>query len=218
MAISIYLICFSVSILLGFIFKYRKKIKQKNKRILTYDEIINSKEEIILYLRSFNDDGLGKSSPDTRSNMLISTFEQNISSELKNNFFVTIGRPGEDLPQLGAHRFYINDEDWKKQVSNLIKKSKLIIIKPSKTLGIKWELDYIIKNNFKDRLILFHQYDDFTDKEVLKFYYDELKFYLLEKYKIEMTDFKKNMKFSHFQDENHILSKSLKSIINNKSF
>jgi hypothetical protein len=120
----VYLICFSISILIGLIFKYNNKIKQKNRRILSYDELIDFDDDIILYLRAFNDDGLGKTYADPRLNLLQSTYEQNIASELKKHFFITIGRPGEELPQLGAYRLYINDNQWQVQVSNLIKKSK----------------------------------------------------------------------------------------------
>jgi hypothetical protein len=149
--------------------------------------------------------------------MLESTYEENLASSLKSKYFVTVGKPGEELPELGAYRFYINQNNWKEQVGSLIKKSKFVIIKPSNTDGLKWELDFMFKNNYKDKLIFFHQYGDYTDNNVLNYYYSELKAYLNNQYNIEMCDYKKGFKYSYFPNNVHVLKDSLKKIIQNNN-
>jgi hypothetical protein len=208
-----YLVLFILSLLLGLIFKFNTKRKKQNRIILTYQDLLDSDENIILYLRSFKDDSNGQKHNDPRMVMLETTYEQNLASSLKNEYFVTVGKPEEELPQLGAYRFYVGDNNWKEQVGNLIKKSKYIIIKPSNSDGLKWELDYIFKNNYKEKLIFFHQYGNYSDTNVLKYYYSELKKYLSNQYNIEMSDYKKDFKFSHFTNDNHILVKSIKNIL-----
>lgn len=208
-----YLILFSLCLFLGLIFKLNKNHKKQNRVILTYQDLLDTDKNIILYLRSFKDDSNGKKLNDPRMSMLETTYEENLASSLKSQYFVTVGRPGEELPELGAYRFYVGKNNWKEQVGKLVEKSKLIIIKPSNTDGLKWELDYIFKNNYKDKLIFFHQYGNYSDNNVLKYYYSELKEYINNQYNIEMSDYKKDFKFSHFTNNKHVLVKSLKNFL-----
>lgn len=208
-----YLILFSLCLFLGLIFKLKKNRKRRNRTKLTYQELLDTDENIILYLRSFKDDGLGKELNDPRMVMLETTYEENLAKSLKDHFFVTVGKPEEKLPELGAYRFYVGQNDWKVQVGNLIKISKWVIIKPSNTDGVNWELDFIFKNSYENKMIIFHQYGNYTDTEVLNFYYDVLKNYIYNQYKIQMCDFKKEFKFSHFNNNAHIQVDSIKKIM-----
>jgi hypothetical protein len=54
---------------------------------------------------------------------------------------VTIGRPGEPLPLLGAARKYVPDDEWQKEVKRLIGLSRIILVLVGATAGLSWEIN-----------------------------------------------------------------------------
>lgn len=54
--------------------------------------------------------------------------------------YIALGKPGEDLPELGASKLYVSNEEWQNTIRDFFKKSKLIIFRAGKTEGLKWEL------------------------------------------------------------------------------
>jgi hypothetical protein len=68
---------------------------------------------------------------------------------------VAIGRPGEELPELGAYRIYVpRDKDWREEVSNYISAAQLVILRLSETKGLLWELRTAIQHGEAKRLLL----------------------------------------------------------------
>jgi hypothetical protein len=53
---------------------------------------------------------------------------------------VAIGRPGEQLPQLGAARKYVSDDAWREEVADLIRKARAVFIVIGESDGLLWEL------------------------------------------------------------------------------
>lgn len=119
----------------------------------------------VLYLRSFNSDA---DANQAEGNKMINHFfrfgiPQNLATEeeqialLMNQIgpFVAIGRPGEELPQLGAYRTYINDFSaeegmsldlfWKGKILELMDKSCLIVMRVGETEGFWWEVGNVSK-------------------------------------------------------------------------
>ena len=66
---------------------------------------------------------------------------------------VAIGRPGEELQPLGAHRIYATDDTWKQKVTDYFEKAKLVILYVDFTEGVRWELENAL-SRYKDKLIL----------------------------------------------------------------
>lgn len=66
---------------------------------------------------------------------------------------IAIGKPGEEVQPLGAHRFYTTDDQWKAKVLEYLKVSKLVILYADFTDGVKWELETTL-SKYKDKLIL----------------------------------------------------------------
>lgn len=54
--------------------------------------------------------------------------------------YIAIGRPGEPLPEFGAGRRYVPDEDWQRVVTELIENAGAIVIDGGTTAGLRWEL------------------------------------------------------------------------------
>ena len=95
----------------------------------------------ILYLRSFNDDGV----PDLTAQIIpwspTQTVEMRVTQALGDlGPVVSIGRPGEKLPELGAFRFYVSDAEWKDAVLYFIKCSSAVVIVVGRTTGVSWEI------------------------------------------------------------------------------
>ena len=59
---------------------------------------------------------------------------------------VAVGKPGEPLPQLGAIRFYFDDDTWRMKVQELISSSHFVLLQPGQsreTEGLEWEMAII---------------------------------------------------------------------------
>ena len=68
--------------------------------------------------------------------------------------FVTVGAPGEPLPQLGAARVYFATDSWQGAVIKLMDKAQLIITVAGPTSSIRWELDTILNRNAWPKLVV----------------------------------------------------------------
>lgn len=67
---------------------------------------------------------------------------------------IAIGKPEERLPELGALREYVEEDRWKKRVTELAAKSRLVVMQIGTSDGLIWELGRLV-NRFKpEKLIL----------------------------------------------------------------
>lgn len=108
----------------------------------------------ILFLRSFEDDEKGSYA---RSNKALLDFS--LETRLCNHFsrfgpFVAIGSPKETVPQLGAARVLLSDDEWQPRVLSWMKEANLIIMYSGKTHWVNWELQKVLENGCATRLIL----------------------------------------------------------------
>ena len=68
--------------------------------------------------------------------------EQELAEILSNvGPVIAIGKPGEPLPELGAARLYVGDADWKAKVTDMMARSRLVIIRTGSTPNLEWEID-----------------------------------------------------------------------------
>lgn len=68
--------------------------------------------------------------------------------------FVAIGEPGEKLPPLGAARIYVEDDNWKAVVIELLNRAQLVITFGGITPGLGWELGQIRKLLRPERVVI----------------------------------------------------------------
>ena len=59
--------------------------------------------------------------------------------------YVAIGKPGEELPELGSAKMYVPDAEWQARVRTLISTSRLIVFQAGRTQGLRWELNELVK-------------------------------------------------------------------------
>ncbi len=67
---------------------------------------------------------------------------------------VAVGQPGEQLPHLGAARFYLPTDDWQSGVLQLMDQSQLIVLRLGEGEGVWWEVDQARDTQPPGKLVL----------------------------------------------------------------
>ena len=117
----------------------------------------------VVYLRSFEDDGkqlegegIGYELADALRAIIRQSKEQRLRKVLsKLGPLVAIGRPGEQLAELGAARMYVSDDDWQAVVEDLVHKSGAVVLQAGQSAGLKWEFSKVIASLDPSRVLLF---------------------------------------------------------------
>jgi hypothetical protein len=135
----------------------------KGKKIIATARPLPSLQKLqqpIVYLRSFQDD-ITAASPllvrddEGRIHPRLITEEEQLAAVMKEiGPFVAIGRPGEELPELGADRMYVQHEKWQEEVITLISIAQLVVIRIGVTEGVLWELRTALRLVKPERLVL----------------------------------------------------------------
>jgi len=121
------------------------------------DAIILKDKPPVLLLRSFADDvaGIPPNALVPRLLWRRKRLEETIGAELtRAGPFVAIGKPGETLPQIGAHRLYVGDAEWQHVVTSYITRAEPIILIAGKTTWVQWELTNIVALGRTTRLLI----------------------------------------------------------------
>ena len=114
----------------------------------------------VLYLRSFADDGqalLGEHSKWLRRGANLAApvnAEQEIADILDAiGPVVAIGKPGEPLPELGAARLYVTDDQWQAKVGELMRMARLVVLRVGSTPGLLWEIEQALEHLPRQRVV-----------------------------------------------------------------
>lgn len=97
-------------------------------------------ENFCLYLRSFNTDKYK---------------QEKVICRIARHLYpvYAIGDPNSILQPNGAERFYITDDYWKDAVEDMMKRSKVIILRIGQTDGTLWELHKLIELGYINKTI-----------------------------------------------------------------
>jgi hypothetical protein len=76
---------------------------------------------------------------------LDSSEEQMSGFFAKFGMFVAIGKPGEEVATTGAARMYVGNDQWQRLVIDLLAKSQIVLLQPSSTQGVWWEVQKTIE-------------------------------------------------------------------------
>lgn len=107
------------------------------------------------YLRSFRlDEDIAKPTFFQRFFPLANAEQKATAPLRKLGPVITIGRPGEKLPLLGAARFYVSEELWRAKVADVVKASQLVLWATGITEGLRWEISHLIENLAPEKLVL----------------------------------------------------------------
>jgi hypothetical protein len=83
------------------------------------------------------------------------TSEQQLGKYLQRyGFFVAIGKPGEKIVTTGASRMYVTNEEWQQTVLDLLQESSFVVLQPSRTKGVWWEVEQVFKKTAPEKILL----------------------------------------------------------------
>lgn len=131
----------------------------------TAQEVLRGGEEFVLFLRSFQLDRQREAPsavPSTERNVLLRSLEnlpgrlwgvaarRPIEARMVDAFrkycqVIAVGRPGERLPAMGAARLYIEHEDWRQRVRELIQQARCVVLAAGSSPGLLWELRALLQ-------------------------------------------------------------------------
>jgi hypothetical protein len=109
----------------------------------------------ILYLRAFNVDS-DDSSNGNISIMHLLPKELDLANALIKlpYHLVAVGRPDEELPEIGFDRKKFEDSVWHTEVMKLMEESKLIIWRPDYTVGVMWEFGKLLELDCRHKVVV----------------------------------------------------------------
>jgi hypothetical protein len=106
----------------------------------------------VLLFRQFTDDALGTGRFRVGAG---SSFEYALAAELDRiGPTLSIGKPGEKLPPLGASREYLATADWKTAVSTLIEEAEVAAFLLGDSESLLWEFRTTIASRGKERVLI----------------------------------------------------------------
>lgn len=150
----------------GVVFGYWLPLRIRGKRhratiITSFDQLRD--QRYVLYLRPFAlDPGLALPPPDAPGWLFRSPFELpglTVEQFLVRQFahlgpVVAIGRPGEQLPPLGARRGYLPVDDWRPTVGELIQGAHIVVMFAAPGPGTVWEFTEAVRRVAPTRLVM----------------------------------------------------------------
>jgi hypothetical protein len=113
----------------------------------------------ILFLRSFSDDPKVEAAAGISHQGLAQLIDFSVETRLANHFmafgpFVAVGAPKDKVPQIGAARKRLSDDEWQQAVAKWMEQSSAIVMYAGTTHWIGWELARIIEGGYATKLIL----------------------------------------------------------------
>ena len=139
-----------------FIYAFKCKRLAEQRRALSIEEVTDrDRRAPILFLRSFSDDDihvprslillgpmpLECPAIDPRFWGRLVRFEEVLAKALwEMGPVVAIGAPSEEIPQLGGIRSYYADTSWQSNVTELMRRARLVLVIPSGSRSVQWEI------------------------------------------------------------------------------
>lgn len=135
----------------------KEKIEEAKRKSELLLDIQKDNENKILYLRNFNRDGFkyaGGWSQDRYITYETINFETKLSLLIGEiGQFIKVGLPHSQGNE-SAHRIELEEQAWKNEIIELMSCSTMIIYRPSLSVGLVWELEQIISQNYLPKTII----------------------------------------------------------------
>jgi hypothetical protein len=169
-------------------FKAVRRVRRLGKRyaamryttVDAQERLLRDARPPVLYLRSFLEEF-----PDDPLRADLMTDEELLDHVLKGTGpMIAIGRPGEPLPPLGASRFYLPDEEWQGAVKDLMRRARIILIKPGLAHNLAWEIETAAALAAPEKLLFPLLDDSVRDRH----FYKGFRNIILEKMKVSLPE------------------------------
>lgn len=142
--------------------RYRER---QRKNLLSAEELLKRDTRTpVLYLRSFKDDQLTSQLPN------LSTEEQELAvAMLDIGPLIAFGEPGEETPEPGAVRMYVQQDRWRDEVKKLMSDARLVVARIANSASFWWEIRTAVSTVTPERLLLLlpdneKEYREFSDR------------------------------------------------------
>jgi hypothetical protein len=146
--------CLAAALAFRLIRSVRRSYLQRARQVAEFD----ASKPFVLYLRSFDDDEMAAQATtgvNEAALLAYTTEEEAIVEAFKPlGQVIAIGRPGELMPELGAIRFYVSDDQWQEVVRNWIAKAELVVLRYGTSAGLNWELEQCIRTLRPEQLVV----------------------------------------------------------------
>ena len=155
MNFDLYIVYFSILLISGTIVIVSNWFAKENFPVL-HQTSEDEGAPLVLYLRSFNVDGDHLESGNFGDPGIKFIYKELLIAETLIRYarIITVGKPGELNRETGFDRRYFSNEDWKENVSRMIKESSLIIFRPDSSDAVLWEYQRIVDFDFKGKTII----------------------------------------------------------------
>ena len=138
------------------------RLARKYKAVSAKDALEKDPRPPIIYLRSFQDDGIFNPGAFFLANDWLRTLgektaEDNLSGMLAPfGPVVAIGRPEEEMPEVGAARIYVGDDHWQDLIKDLLSdRGALAVFQAGGTKGLRWELESVAAMLRPEQILMF---------------------------------------------------------------
>jgi hypothetical protein len=126
----------------------------------------------ILYIRSFADEYKLNQIASRQTGILPSIFHPSVEEQLSVVMaeigpFIALGSPTEKLPEIGAARAYVTDEEWRKTIEQWMMKARLVLVGLGHTDAFWWEVE-LAANIVESRKLSFLIPPEKADYQVFK--------------------------------------------------
>jgi hypothetical protein len=152
-----------VSVLVWLLMIYLYRRGRRHALIKGNELLKKDKRDVILYLRSFLDDGSIKLRAHANDGRIFPerfikiSFEELITDHAwRYGPVVAIGDPRskEKLVPLGAARDFERDDTWRQTATDLMRRASMIVAVAGRAEGFLWELDTIVRTGLTFKLVL----------------------------------------------------------------
>jgi tetratricopeptide (TPR) repeat protein len=117
--------------------------------------LASDKRKPILFLRSFEDDEKVRRFSGHPSQLIDFSLETRFANYFRHyGPFIAVGSPEDAVPQIGAARVKLSEENWQGAVVNWIITARTVVMFAGKTNWVKWELKNIVERQLADKLLL----------------------------------------------------------------
>ncbi|TMI62797.1 MAG: hypothetical protein E6H07_15430 [Bacteroidetes bacterium] len=190
-----YLIYLLIVIVVLTFYAIRKKTKKNDfERIHREREIANAPK--FLYLRNFLVDGDDGGGGNIEIMKLVPK-ELDLANKLihLNHHLIAVGKPEEDLPEIGFDRKRFSNDTWQEEVLKLMRDSHLIIYRPDTSPGVLWEMGKILELGYREKLILWSDMGFGENNDIQKARYNTFRRKLAEQFSEQIPPFERHKKF-----------------------
>ncbi len=174
-----YLFCCAIAALSVWFFRRGLRATQPSAE----DVLQEDERPPVLYLRSFEHDSQTRAVSDHKLGMpdfLPDPRAEDTIAPLLNTLgpMIALGRPGEKLPETGAYRLYVNDDERRDKVRELLAKAKLVVLlADAETADALWEVQTCLEMLRPEQLVLYFPFKPKVQEQVYSRFRDATRTY-----------------------------------------